>query len=343
MTLLLRIAASSETAPAFVAGSRSKRFAPLCGRFRSICPELLRPDQLRFFLLCLLSFALALGCPFARAVSDSAARITGDSAWHLAKSDPHALVQAAIQNEINNSYGHRPPMRYRLRKRTGNTDTTKEIVETNEGGVARLVAIHNQPLTASQTRAELGRLHALASDPAAQQHRKHNEQRDAARLVGVMHLLPKAFLNQYEGPVQTPDGVAIRLTFTPNPSFSAPTLESRILTGIRGEIWIDPTDLRVVRIEGHLFRTVDYGWGILGTLYPGGTISIDLARTPDCGWQLERLSLNMTGRALMVKSLHVVVDETATGYHSIPAGWKYTDAIQWLLRMPDIATAQVDP
>jgi len=58
------------------------------------------------------------------------------------------------------------------------------------------------------------------------------------------------------------------MTFEPNPHFSPPTLESRILTGIRGEIWIDPTDLRVVRIEGHLFREVEYGWGILGTLYP---------------------------------------------------------------------------
>ncbi|MHB1794237.1 MAG: hypothetical protein ACYCPO_04670 [Acidobacteriaceae bacterium] len=279
----------------------------------------------------------------AGAASDSAAKITGDSAWRLAKSDPHALVETAIENEINNSYGRRPPVRYLLRKKTRDTGTTKEIVETNDGGVARLVAIHDQPLTPSQTQAELERLHELVSDPAAQQHRKRNEERDAARLVGVMHLLPAAFLNQYVGPVQTPNGVAIRLTFAPNPQFSPPTLESRILTGIRGEIWIDPTDLRVVRIEGHLFRKVDYGWGILGILYPGGTIVIDQTRTPECGWQLAHLNLNMNGKALMLKSLHVVVDETATNYHSVPAGWRYTDAVQWLLHMPSSPTTQVDP
>ncbi|HEY5253975.1 MAG TPA: hypothetical protein VIJ53_04950, partial [Acidobacteriaceae bacterium] len=218
------------------------------------------------------------------------------------------------------------------------TDTTKEIVETSQGGVARLVAIRNQPLNATQIQAELQRLQELASDPAAQQHRHHNEERDAERITSVMRLLPEAFINHFEGSVEAPDGTAIRMTFEPNPHFSPPTLESRILTGIRGEIWIDPTDLRVVRIEGHLFREVDYGWGILGTLYPGGTIRIEQVKTPECGWQLSHLVLNMTGKELMLKSLRVVVDETASDYHPVPPEWKYTDAINWLLHRPEIPT-----
>jgi hypothetical protein len=275
---------------------------------------------------------------WASAQSGPQEETTNSSAWKLAKSDPHALVQAAIENELKNSYGHRPPVRYQLRKKTRNTDTTKEIVETSQGGVARLLAIDNHPLNATQTQAELRRLHDLASDPAAQQHRRHNEERDSSRLTGVMRLLPEAFINHFDGSIRGPNGLAIRMTFQPNPQFSPPTLESRILTGIRGEIWIDPTDLRVVRIEGHLFRQVDYGWGILGTLNPGGIIRIEQVKTPDCGWQLSHLVLNMTGKELMFKSLHVVVDETAADYHPVPAEWKYTDAIHWLLQMPETPT-----
>ncbi len=280
-----------------------------------------------------LLFTLTLGCSWACGQSETPDP-ANSSAWSLARSDPHALVQAAIENELKNAYGHRPPERYLLRKKTRNTDTTKEIVETNQGGVARLVAIDNQPLNATQTKVELQRLHQLASDPAAQQHRLHSEERDAARIAAVMRLLPDAFLNQFEGSVETPNGAAIRMTFAPNPRFSPTSFESRVLTGIRGEIWIDPTDLRVVRIQGHIFRTVDYGWGILGILYPGGTIRIEQGKTPACGWQLAHLNLNMTGKALMLKSLRVFVDETATDYHPVPAGEKYTDAIQWLLHMP---------
>lgn len=334
----LRIGDRNKTAPIPVAWLRSLRLRLRGYGFQNIraaLPSRSLPWVLFFVLV--LSFL-----PAARASSDSPAKTATASAWGLAQSDPRALVRAAVENEFNNSYGRRPPVRYLFRKKTRNLDTTKEIVETSDGGVARLVAIRKQPLTALQTQEEIERLRELASDPAAQQHRSRSEQKDAAQLAGIMRVLPDAFLNQFAGSVETPNGPAIRLTFTPNPHFSPPTLESRILTGIRGEIWIDPTDLRVVRIEGHLFRTVDYGWGILGTLYPGGTISIEQVRTPERGWQLAHLNLNLVGKELMFKSLNIVVDETATDYQSVPKSWKYTNAIDWLLQMPAAPPAQVE-
>jgi hypothetical protein len=339
VTLHLTIADRSESALSSVAGLRSKDREAFLKVARTACFSLAHPSRIKRFVAWAVLLAWMLASPSANAQSRTPEEATNASAWKLAKADPHALVQAAIENELKNAYGHRAPVRYLLRKKTRNIDTTKEIVETNQGGVARLVAIHNQPLNAKQTQTELQRLHELASDPAAQQHRRHNEERDAARITSVMRLLPEAFINHFEGPVETPNGTAIRMTFTPNPHFAPPTLESRILTGIHGEIWIDPADLRVVRIEGQLFREVDYGWGILGTLYPGGTIRIDQARTPECGWQLAHLVLNMTGKELMLKSLRVVVDETASDYHPVPAGWKYTDAIDWLVHMPELSPA----
>lgn len=340
MTLHLRIADRSETAPTSAAGLRSNPRQLLVTRPRFCARLVARRSRFSLSLAWALYLSLTFGSLWARGQSEPPADTRNSAAWNLAKSDPHALVQAAIDNELKSSYGHRLPARYLLRKKTRNTDTTKEIVETSQGGVARLVAIHNQPLNAMQTQTELQRLHELASDPETQQHRRRNEERDAARLTAVMRLLPEAFINQFEGATQTPSGLAIRMTFTPNPHFSPPTLESRILTGIRGEIWIDPTNLRVVRIEGHLFRNVEYGWGILGTLYPGGTVSIEQVKTPECGWQLSHLSLNMTGKELMLRSLRVAVEEAASDYDSVPAGWKYTDAIDWLLHMPETSTTQ---
>lgn len=343
MTLHLRIADRSETAPPSFAGLRSKRRRLPWWPRRRFRVALADHSRFRPLLLWPLLIALAPASPWATAQSDSPAETINSSAWTLAKSDPHALVEAAIENELKNMYGHGAPVRYLLRKKTRSNDTTKEIVETKEGGVARLAALHNQPLNATQTQTELERLRELRSDPVAQQHRRHNEERDAARIAGVMRLLPEAFINRFEGPVQTPNGTAIRMTFAPKPHFYPPTLESRILTGIRGEIWIDPTDLRVVRIEGHLFREVEYGWGILGTLYPGGTIRIEQTKTLEDGWQLSHLTLNMTGKELMLKSLRVLVDETASNYHPIPAGWKYTNAIDFLLQMPETSTTPANP
>ncbi|HET9086057.1 MAG TPA: hypothetical protein VFN53_00885 [Acidobacteriaceae bacterium] len=256
----------------------------------------------------------------------------GAAAWNLARVDPAALMQQASYNELANSYGKHPLLRYRLRKVTAKTDTTKEIVETLDGGVARLIAEQNHPLTPEQERVEFDRLHALGGDPAIQAHRKRREARDAAQLAEMMRLLPVAFLYRYAGAQSTPWGPAIRLIFEPNPKFSPPDLESRILTGIRGEVWIDPSDKRVAQISGELFRHVDYGWGLLGVLDPGGHIAIVQRKTSVAGWQMSHLTLDLQGRAVLLKKVQVHVDETAWKYHLVPAGWHYWDAVQWLLQ-----------
>jgi hypothetical protein len=341
VTLLLRIVNRSKPVSLSAAGLRSHRLKPRRGGLKILWPVLTRRRLSQSLLLWLPVLAALLCPPSARASFDFPEKNASASAWSMAQSDPAALVRFATQNEFNNSYGHRPPLRYQVRKVTQRSDTTKQIVETRDGGVARLIAIGNKPLTDAQEQAEIERLRRLSTDRTSEEHRRHSEERDAERIGGVMHLLPEAFLYQLKSP-ENSTGL-IRLSFTPNPRFSPPTLESRVLTGIHGDIWIDAQDLRVVRIEGQLYRTVDYGWGILGTLYPGGTIRIEQTKTTGCGWQLAHLTLHLVGKELLFKALHIQLDEFATDYHSVPSEWKYTDAIQWLLQTPINLAAQINP
>jgi hypothetical protein len=261
--------------------------------------------------------------PLAAATSD---------AWQLARSNPAALMQRASLNEMANSYAHRRLLRYRVRKVTAKSDTTKEIVETLDGGVARLIAERNAPLTVEQQQAEMARLRAVAADPEIQAHRRRHEMRDASHLSEIMRLLPTAFSYTYAGKQQTAEGTFIRLSFVPDPKFSPPDLMARVLTGIRGEAWIDPAQMRVVRITGRLFRHVNYGWGLLGVLDPGGTLSIVQTDTQAAGWQMSHLVLDLQGKAVLVKTLDLHVDETAWDHGTVPSDWHYRDAVEWLLQ-----------
>lgn len=283
-------------------------------------------------------FVLSAMSSTASALSAPPQKKQNNSIWQLAQSDPVAIMRKVSQNELDNSYGHRAPLRYELRRKTRNTDTTKIIVETANGGVARLIAIDNKPLTASQKQAETQRLRELSTDPALQEHRRRSEQKDADRISEIMRLLPEAFLYKAVGMDASKN--TIHLTFEPNPHFSPPTLESRILTGVRGDVWIDAHDLRVIRIESHIFKNIEYGWGILATLYPGGAIRIEQAKTPDCGWQFAYLDLDLTGKKFMLRQLRIVLQETATGYAPVQSNWNYTGAIQWLLHTPVSALEQ---
>lgn len=222
-------------------------------------------------------------------------------------------------------------MRYRLRKISAKSDTTKEIVETADGAVARLLALHGVPLTPEQNKLEENRLEAVVSDPAIERHRRKSEQRDTNRVEEIMRLLPEAYQYRFAGSVSTEYGRAIRLTFFPNPKFSPPDLMSRVLKGIQGELWVYPEDFRVVRLQGSSFRNVDYGWGLLGTLDKGGTVLLEQAKTRDCGWQLAHLVLQLRGKALLLKPVRISVNETASDYHPIPRNWTYKDAAHWLL------------
>jgi hypothetical protein len=256
---------------------------------------------------------------------------TTDPALSMAKNHPQALVRHVIQKELTDTYGTRPPLRYRLRKVTDHTDTTKEIIESKNGGVACLVAIGGRPLTTEVWQGERARLQYLRSHPALQEHRRVREQADSERVKRVLQALPGAFRYTFSGVVTAPNGPAIRLTFVPNPAYRPSDYETHALRGMRGEIWVDQQQQRMVRFEAHQFEDVDFGWGILGTVDKGGGMLIEQAEVSPSTWALTHLHLVLAGRALLVKPLHYDVEETATDFQRAPNNLSYQQAIDLLL------------
>jgi hypothetical protein len=245
--------------------------------------------------------------------------------------DPAALVRRAIQNRENAAKTHRP-LRYLLRKTGEHRDTTKDIIETAQGDVARLIAIDNQPLTAEANQAELDRLNTLANHPEIQEHRRQREQKDADRVDRLMRLLPDGFLYRDEGtsPCPSGQGTCHHLTFSPNPSFEPKDVEANIFRGLAGEVWIDQAQERLARLDAHVIANVDFGWGILGKLDKGGTIQLEQSDIGNHDWELTTLKLNLKGKALMLKPLDIQLTEQASHFSQVPPDVDYRKAIQLL-------------
>jgi hypothetical protein len=248
-----------------------------------------------------------------------------------AQTGPAALVRRAIQNREDAARTHRP-LRYLLRKTDDHRDTTKDIIETDQGDVARLIAVDNQPVLAEANQAELDRLNTLANHPEIQEHRHQREQKDADRVNRLMRLLPDAFLYRDQGTTACPagKGTCHHLTFSPNPSFEPPDVEANIFRGLAGEVWIDQVQERLTRLDAHVIANVDFGWGILGKLDRGGTIQLEQSDIGNHDWQLTRMKLNLKGKALMLKSLNIQLTEQATHFSEVPPGVDYRKAIQLL-------------
>src|ERR1019366_4830920 len=150
--------------------------------------------------------------------------------------------------------------------------------------VGRALSINDKPLSQEDEQKEQARLDALASNPSLQRHRKQNEDEDFGIVLKLLRMLPNAFLYQYAGTGTGPSGSLQKFTFRPNPKFSPPDYETQALTALRGELWIDASQERVVRLGGHLQQDTDYGGGIPGRLNKGGWVVIEQADVGGRQW-----------------------------------------------------------
>jgi hypothetical protein len=256
--------------------------------------------------------------------------------------DTVALVRRAVELRLQEEKNHRP-VRYVLRKVDGNHETTKEIVETKDGDVARLIEINGQPLTAEQERVEMERLDVLAEHPEMQERRRRSEQKDAARIDRLVGMLPDAEVYTLLGMVPCGagsgtdggfGGQCYRLSFAPNPGFEPPDMEAEVLQGFAGELLIDKEQNRLVRLDARLVRDVSLGFGILGRVNKGGTMALEQAYESDAReWQPTVLKINLQGRALMVKAVEIRIDEVANGFAPVPEGTGYREGIAMLKRV----------
>lgn len=236
-----------------------------------------------------------------------------------------AIEQQALATEVRTAQDASHPMRYRLHRSTPRLNSTKEIIETRDGDVARLVAINGQPLTQAAEQKEQARLEALLNDPDRQQHRRKAEKEDSGIVLKLLRMLPHAFLYEYTG---SSDGVE-KFRFRPNPKFVPPDLETQALTAMTGEIWINATEKRVTRLEGHLQQDTNYGWGILGKLDKGGWVVIEQTNVGGGQWRIVHVQMKMNLRILF-KTKNIDTTEEMSGYKPVPAEIDYRQAIRML-------------
>ena len=239
------------------------------------------------------------------------------------------LVTRALANELKGAQDISHPMQYRLRKATPRLTSVKAIVETRDGGVARLLSINDAAPTATDRQKDEARLDALLADPSRQRKRKQSEQDDTGRALKVLRALPRAFLYQYASSESNGATTLARYTFMPNPKFSSNDLELIVLTAMSGTLTIDATHERVVRLEGHLAQDVDIGWGILGRLDKGGWIVIEQADVGSGQWRIVRFQMVMTGRVFF-KSRSFNTTEEESHFAPVPLDLSYQQAIEML-------------
>jgi hypothetical protein len=255
--------------------------------------------------------------------------------------DATAVVRRAVQHRLEAAKNHHP-LQYVVRRIDERHDSTKVIIETADGDVARLIAINGKPLSADAAQAELDRLDMLAQHPELQEHRRRNEEKDRDRITHLLSLLPDAFLYRFEGTLPCGQSQCYNFSFTPNPHWTAPDLEAGIFRGLAGQLWIDQAQERLVRLDTRFIADADVGFGLIGRLNKGGTALLEQSDVGNGDWELTRLKVHVSGKALIFKSFTYQVDEQTSRFSPVSSGLHYRDAINLLKHLdPTSLTSEV--
>jgi len=250
--------------------------------------------------------------------------------------DPLQLVRHAARNEIKAADVEQY---YMFRDSTEYKDhsTTKEIIRTRQGGLTTTLLLNGHPLSAEERRKEDQKLEKFANDPEARRKRRDANKADDKRAELMLTSLPDAFLYTYVGTDHGPNGEElVHLKFKPNPGFNPPNRETAVYQGMQGDLTIDCKAMRIAKIDGTLFKDVDFGWGILGRLFKGGRFIIVQRDVGGGHWEEVQETLQFNGRILLLKSLTIWSTETMTDFRPVPSDLTTAQALDMLHKSEDI-------
>ncbi len=284
------------------------------------------PLQFVFRGLAALSFAV-----FSMVLAGIAAAVQNPPG--LPASSIHQMVKNVAWNELQAS--EHPAHYYQFIERDIFPDgsSTTDRIATPHGEVDRLLEVNNAPPSPQQLQANQQLLARLPGDTQLQKSRFKDQQSNRLRRDNVIKDIPNAFIYTYAG--RDPKG-RIMLKFRPAPDFQPSSRQSLILEGMAGELWVDPSTQRMVKIDGTLIKDVKIGWGFLARLNKGGTFLMEQSQGPDGVWHQKLLSVHFDGTVLIFKPLHIRVKQVRCCFERVPDGLSIQEAVHLLRTHPDL-------
>lgn len=227
-------------------------------------------------------------------------------------SQPEAMqaLRSAVRTEIEENQTDHSIWTYRDHDSSPDLDGTYLTIETREGTLRRLIAINGQPLSAGAAATEAARIHSYVHDPDAQAKARKNSAHDDEQAAEMLKMLPDAFV--WTKVSETPE--LITLNFRPNPSFSPPDMEARVMGAMAGELVIARNGNRIRTLRGQLSYSVLIGFGLLAKMYKGGTFDVERRLVGDGHWQITETHVHIGGHALLFKTIGQQEDEVKTDW-----------------------------
>lgn len=240
--------------------------------------------------------------------------------------DPKSLVRAVVRNELQAQQTDQTRWRYISRERLGKSDIIRDVIETRDASLSRVIAEDSHDLTTEQQVRQTERLRQLLQNPSEIKRQEREQEQDEQKEQQLLAMMPDGFLYEF----RWRDGRDIGLHFRPNPRFRPPTREAEVFHAMEGTLCVDESGKRLKELQGRLMRDIVFGWGILGRLYKGGVFDVRQEEVSAGHWELTLIDVHITGKALFFKTIGEQQHEERSDFREVPGNLSLAQAVEML-------------
>jgi hypothetical protein len=195
---------------------------------------------------------------------------------------------------------------------------TYRVVMIEGSPYNELLAKNGEPLTGAEAAAEKEKFdrekqRRRSESSSSRQRRMAQYQRERQQDHALMNEMVKAFDFRLAGRETVGGRDCWALDATPKAGYQPRSHETKVLTGMRGRMWIDSHEYQWVRVHAEVFRPVAFGL-FIAHVQPGTEFTLEEAPIGDGLWMPARLVTKVRASVLRVWSKNSAEDDRFSDY-----------------------------
>ncbi len=233
--------------------------------------------------------------------------------------DVHTIIERSVRAN-NLDWQRAPGYKYfeTDRDAQGKGTKTYEVRMILGSPYQRLMAVNEQPLPPDEQQAEQGKMEAAIAARSkesprqkAQRIAKYEKERKQDHLM--MEQLTKAFDFKLQGTQKLGSYEVYWLKATPRPGYQPPNMQTKALTGMEGQLWVDSETYQWVRVEATVVHPVSIE-GFLARVEPGTRFELENVPVGEDLWLPKHFAMKANAKVLLLFNHHEQEDQTFFDY-----------------------------
>jgi hypothetical protein len=181
-----------------------------------------------------------------------------------------------------------------------------------------MIAVNGQPLPADQLKEEQEKLERTiakrkSESPDERARRIADYDKERKRDHAMLLELTKAFNFKLAGETQLAGREVYVIQATPRPDYEPPNDEGKVLTGMRGRLWIDKNTFQWVQVTARVIRPVSIG-GFVARVEPGTHFELQKMQVADEVWLPKHFAMRSRAKVFGMWKHNHQEDQTFSDY-----------------------------